>query len=1173
MADDFNPYHVWLGIPPEEQPASHYRLLGIKPFETSGDVIDNAADRQMAHLRTIQVGKHVDLSQRLLNEVAAGRICLLDPKKRAAYDQQLRAKLAATAAPAVSGAELPAASGSAIQRQPPRRPTDAAPATSIPMAATGPQPADQWDDLLGKPDAKPSTGAGRKSAKSAATKRGARTRNISIGIAIGVVLIAAAAFGIYSLNSPSEGTLVFEWTDRADVSVTVDNAPVEVPAAGLWEHNFSAGPHHIVAQRPAFKFATDVNLAAGQRLSVSPDWKPKAVLVLSWPAGLRSGAVLKIDGRVQSISQHDPLEVPVEPGRHTIQITRPGSDPIGMSALVAADGRELVSVAAPRAEAKLVFDWPAGERKDAELIVDGSSRTIADGSDSEPFALTLEPGRHVVHITRHGFEPFNQAIDLSAGTDGAIKPKWTPEQKSTAPTIADTPVPVEVAPQPVKKLPAPAAAEQERIAKQLNDLYKTSQPGPKDTAKAQELYNLAAKDDSSPAERYMLLLKGAEIAATAGDLNLALSGVDTLAADYEIDALEAKQKLLEKFINAAKPEDLASAIPTAEQLVDQAVATDRYDLAIVLATTASHAATKSKIATHKEIEDRLSHRRRDIRAIEPIYAAAKKAQETLGKNPTDPEANLTVGRWLCFYKGDWSAGLPMLANGSDEKLKTLAEQEIKAPTDADEQARIADAWWDLAQKEAGVARDSVHLHAGEIYQAATPNLTSALKKAAIEKRLAEIANLKQPGPAANMAMTVGQSAGATKFRMGQWVDLLKLTDIVKDAERGNWSRRGVEVSCEPEGTAVLKLPAAIDGGYDLEVDFTRSDGDQDVDCLIPIGSHHCAVMLSGYAQEGGISALETIDGHYADQSENPTVMRPGKLENGHRYRLVISVRLLAADQASVDVTLDGARYLPNWTGGRASLGARDQWTLLNPRYVGFGVLNSRVTFYSARLRMVSGHASTDASVAEPAAPQVAPAASVSDSLSVPAKLPLGKAIDLLADVDIQRDATKGRWMRQGGAIASDDPMAKIAFPTEIAAANYELRVEFSRDKGDDSVAVCFPVGDRGTVLVLSNFQGKYSGLETVDGRRADGPRNPTTRGPSVLQDGKRYVVRIVVKVQRERARVVCFLDNKELVAWKGNVNSLDQYGIWRAAAHRAGMGEYHSPVTIYSASYSAQSQN
>ena len=26
---EFDPYHRWLGIPPEEQPADHYRLLGI----------------------------------------------------------------------------------------------------------------------------------------------------------------------------------------------------------------------------------------------------------------------------------------------------------------------------------------------------------------------------------------------------------------------------------------------------------------------------------------------------------------------------------------------------------------------------------------------------------------------------------------------------------------------------------------------------------------------------------------------------------------------------------------------------------------------------------------------------------------------------------------------------------------------------------------------------------------------------------------------------------------------------------------------------------------------------------------------------------------------------------------------------------------------------------------
>jgi hypothetical protein len=29
----FDPYHVWLGIPPHEQPPNHYRLLGIAPLD------------------------------------------------------------------------------------------------------------------------------------------------------------------------------------------------------------------------------------------------------------------------------------------------------------------------------------------------------------------------------------------------------------------------------------------------------------------------------------------------------------------------------------------------------------------------------------------------------------------------------------------------------------------------------------------------------------------------------------------------------------------------------------------------------------------------------------------------------------------------------------------------------------------------------------------------------------------------------------------------------------------------------------------------------------------------------------------------------------------------------------------------------------------------------------
>ena len=86
----FDPYHKWLGIPREEQPPNHYRLLGLSLFENDPDVIDAAANRQMAYLQGCATGTQALLSQRLLNEVAAARLCLLNSEKKASYDARLR---------------------------------------------------------------------------------------------------------------------------------------------------------------------------------------------------------------------------------------------------------------------------------------------------------------------------------------------------------------------------------------------------------------------------------------------------------------------------------------------------------------------------------------------------------------------------------------------------------------------------------------------------------------------------------------------------------------------------------------------------------------------------------------------------------------------------------------------------------------------------------------------------------------------------------------------------------------------------------------------------------------------------------------------------------------------------------------------------------------------------
>lgn len=92
MAHDFDPYHKWLAIPPKDQPPNHYRLLGVELFEPDLDVIESAADQRMAHVRSFQTGQNSAASQKILNELAAARVCLLNPEQKARYDIQLRAK-------------------------------------------------------------------------------------------------------------------------------------------------------------------------------------------------------------------------------------------------------------------------------------------------------------------------------------------------------------------------------------------------------------------------------------------------------------------------------------------------------------------------------------------------------------------------------------------------------------------------------------------------------------------------------------------------------------------------------------------------------------------------------------------------------------------------------------------------------------------------------------------------------------------------------------------------------------------------------------------------------------------------------------------------------------------------------------------------------------------------
>ena len=385
MSDHFDPYYEWLGIPAGEQPPNHYRLLGIAPFENNPTVIENAADRLMAQLRTFQAGKHSQDSQRLLNEVAAARICLLSSEKKAAYGARLRKELE----------EREKASLREAVPAPPPLPTHHPALPPAPPAAPHPEATGASDidpglaDLfaeIGKKDApvaqRPAKQVKRpppvsfrplgEGPQAAPGVRAVKSRDWLLRLAdrckaaipprfrtLGWLVIGGAAAGSVLLGTiffyivTNNGTVKIELSDpKAQVEVRVDGDTIEIQ--GLDKPlRLRVGEHQLTV-------------------------KGKDIEVVRQPFTLRRGA-------------NPPILVELVPtGRLAVPAVDDASAPL-------------------------------------HLCVDGQERDVAKakvGAKGNVWLLAVPTGRHAVRIWRSGFVPLEQEMDFPAGDPKSWTPTW-----------------------------------------------------------------------------------------------------------------------------------------------------------------------------------------------------------------------------------------------------------------------------------------------------------------------------------------------------------------------------------------------------------------------------------------------------------------------------------------------------------------------------------------------------------------------------------------------------------------------------------------------------------------------------------------------------------------------------------------------------------------------------
>jgi len=286
--------------------------------------------------------------------------------------------------------------------------------------------------------------------------------------------------------------------------------------------------------------------------------------------------------------------------------------------------------------------------------------------------------------------------------------------------------------------------------------YETAKTSADRTALAKKMIDQARQTVDDPVARFVLLRVGRDMAVQAGDAETAVDAVDRIAQMYDVDGPAMKADALVKAaVNAKSTEARKAVAEHSLDLVHAALNADDYATAKRLADTALAAARRVRDG---ELVKKVMASRAAVTQVEQAFAEVRKGLDTLNERPTDPEANLAVGRYYALVKGNWEKGVPMLALSGDEPLRTLAQWDLRGAATPREQVDLADAWWELAESSEGQQKTALLLRAGAWYRQARDGLSSGLARVRVDKRLEVIAELGRPHPTTSKRLRLPQGA-------------------------------------------------------------------------------------------------------------------------------------------------------------------------------------------------------------------------------------------------------------------------------------------------------------------------------------------------------------------------------------------------------------------------------
>jgi len=729
---DFDPYYKWLGVPPKEQPPHYYRLLGLSPFESDLAVIENAADQRQAHIRNFANGKHSALSQQMLNELSAARVCLMDAEKKAAYDAELKAKLRKKSASKSSTTTARPAAAKPAAKKPSRQKATGPNSAAAPLQLKTDQP----------------TVATRTRKKQKHNPWVGVVASVSgVGI-LAVVLMVINSSGPSSVESPEsndegvaardkgkdkKGSKVSHSEREFEFRPKIGDSPERTPADQSPKKKDKLPREDPGEQDPGPDPDIKKDVPTTQADETAPKESPRestddAFVYLDdlKPASFEVGyGELGLHGNTgfpRFNDGGDPEPQRVQFGNREIEHAIALHPPSGGRSFIAFELEEgFTAFAALAAIQDSRFETgEAGSPLTFRVLGDG--KTLWESKPLQQFGLYEECRVQIAGVRELRLEVH---CPEKAGHAWAV---W----------IDPRLVPVSAA-VPAGRLDVPDEVAQRKARldskKTYPNLARQNTSAPEKIVLARSLISAARQGDVDATKRFVLLDLARAQAADAGDLNLAMSAIGEITRRYKLEPWPLKVEVLSNVARRRLEQDeLEALLQRVLPYLHQAIGEDQYDAAQAVGEVAASLARRSR---ETPLIQRVADQVSDVRVIAQEYRKLESDIAAVAESRGDPLANARVGSFFCFYKHDWTLGLELLAQGNDAALKRMAEQERKATTPA-AQVQAADVWFQWAKRQSGREKTAALQHAIDLYRDTLPSL-SGKEKERVEELLLQAA--------------------------------------------------------------------------------------------------------------------------------------------------------------------------------------------------------------------------------------------------------------------------------------------------------------------------------------------------------------------------------------------------------------------------------------------------